>query len=712
MSVSKPKVPKGIHNIDWRRRAPWLISYFALKKQGSTPKATPALIRRYGESNFSVKKGELYIFDRRVVINPKEKQSILEELEEGVGGTQAAYSRVQRNHIGITLSSIRDFFRKSERRQVKRPKGSVNRQKTFIAESRPGAQLQCDNMFFPGSGTKLITVFGFVDVFSRYVWYTIIPNKTPWSTGAALKVGIEAFEKMIPGRVTEIRVDGGTEFFNDPRNDQLPIKDQKVDFKGYCKKRRIHLIAKKQPARNIESSNLRLRRYIERVQYGTRAELAKYIKRFCEEKNTTKHTITGMAPLDAIALDVKKTKELAKKQLAKGRKRTAASQKTGVAQRKLRVGDLVRMQLSSEKTKLGHAGVKGTWSKTIYKIKKIVGSTRGANRYKLEVDSGNPKEKNKPVAGLFFGWRLQYIVQPTHNINTKIKYDPGRAEKGDIAREEAARRPDILKEEWMKKPNYADAQDPLESDGEDYQPSAEEEDTDSDAERMDEKHAEPPKKAKAKPKVSKKPAKAKAVVDLTTPPGSPVKKAKQAPPKKQAPKKAPPKKQVAPKKAPPKKQAPKKAPPKKQVKKPAPKKHKDDGLPPEVKGISAEALKKTGLKWKAKPKPKKKSMVGQRIFVYWDDVESKSAVVVLEVYRKFYIVRWYGGDTSGVDARPGGEVARTTGEYMSPKTIEKYINENTQQMANIRKEIDDDLAAEAKTIGDKKHKKADTIDLT
>ena len=163
-------VPKGLHNINWARKGPWILSYLALKKQGSIPKTTPALMRRHGEQNFEAKKGELYAFGRKVVVDPKEKQRILEELEEGVGGTQAAYSRVQRNHIGITLGMIRDFFRKSERRQVKRPKGSVNRQKTFIATSRPGAQIQADCMFFRGSGTKLITVFGFVDVFSRYVF--------------------------------------------------------------------------------------------------------------------------------------------------------------------------------------------------------------------------------------------------------------------------------------------------------------------------------------------------------------------------------------------------------------------------------------------------------------------------------------------------------------------------------------------------------------
>ena len=67
---------------------------------------------------------------------------------------------------------------------------------------------------------------------------------------------------------------------NDPRNKQLPKEKQKIDFRNFCKKRKIQLVARKQPARMIESTNLRLRRHVERVQYADKKELSEIVKRF------------------------------------------------------------------------------------------------------------------------------------------------------------------------------------------------------------------------------------------------------------------------------------------------------------------------------------------------------------------------------------------------------------------------------------------------
>jgi hypothetical protein len=606
MSGGADKIPKGIFNIQWKRKAPWILSYLAMDKR---PKSMPAIVRKYGVKHFKEKKGYLYVYGRRVVVEPKEVHSVLEGLEEGYGGYQAAYSRIQRHYVGVTLRAIQSFFNRSERRQLKRPKGSVDAQKTFIATSKAGS-IEADCMFFRGSGTKLITVFGFVDQFSRWVFYKTIPNKTPWSTGAALREGIEEFEKLMGGgRVWQCRTDFGSEFKHDPRNKQLPKAKQQVDFAGYCKTRKIKLISKKQPARTIESTNLRLRRHIERIQYGTRRELTMLVRRFCQEKNETKHSATRMAPVDALALDVEKTKKLAKAQLERGRKRIAKkANRPGKPKHVLAVKDLVRMQLASEKTKLGHAGPKPTWSKTIYRILKIVGSTRGANRYKIAIDSSNKK-----VDGLFFGWRLQHIVKPTHNIGTKLKYDPGAAKEGDVHREEEARRPDLIKgSEWVKKkPNYKDAQDAMDSDGEEF---VGEEDDDA-------KLSEPPKKKKPQVKKEKK-------------------------------------------------------------------------LAPLVKAIDVSVLKKSNLKEPKKKEKKKYRIIGRKVFAYWDDEEWKSPVVVLMVYREFYVVLWADKTISAIDARKDGDVSRTTDEFWPQKTVQKYIDLNTKQISVSKKHVDDILEGE------------------
>ena len=652
--MSSDKLPKGIHNVDWKRRAPWILSYFALDKR---PKRMPAVMRKYGKEHFEANDGKLYFQGREIVYEEKEKKRILEELEDSYGAYQAVYSRVQRHYVGITLRSIQKYFNESERRQLKRPKQSISKQKTFIATSKPGS-LQADNMFFRASGNKLYTVFGMVDVFSRWIFYRVIANKTPWETAKALKEGVEAFEKLIaPNRVWRVQVDGGTEFMNDPRNQQLPKDKQKIDFRGYCKARKIQLVARKQPARMIESTNLRLRRLVERVQYAGKKELSEIVKRFCEEKNETKHFVTKMAPIDAIALDVEKTKKLAKQQLASGRKRVnkRVSKQPG---RILKVGDLVRIVLGGDKTRLGHIGPKPTWSKTLYRVVKILGSTRTATenpakRYKLVVNS-----TNNPLKGAIVRWRLQYVVKPTHNINTPLKYDPGAEKEGDREREVEARRPDVVaKAEWVsqkkKKPVYKDAQDDRED--EELKPAKpasiyipkKKHQTRAQAEKDKEKGAGediPDEKLQEPPKKKTKPA-----VAASVPAKAPAAKDKKVPAK-----------------------AAKKA--------------------SKVDGVSAAELKKTGLKPQKKKEFKEYKLPGRKMYVFYDGKRWPSPVVILEVYRDYYIARYHSKEIQAFSSKPEHEeIAEMTNEFVTEKTLEKYRVASAAGIADARTLVDEEL---------------------
>ena len=615
------RVPKGFYNENWDRKAKWVITYLTSKK--GRFKYYPAVLRKWGEDNFEVRDGKLFAYGREIVTDKKQKQRIVEELEEGVGGVQAAYSRVQRQYIGIALRMIKAHFTTSERRQVKRLKRNAGT-KTFIATSRVGS-IQADCMFFPTGTKKNITVFGMVDIFSRWIYYRVIKNKTPWETAAAFKEGVDALEKLSGASVWQLRTDDGTEWKHDPRNQQLPEDEQQLDFATYCKQKHIHLTAKKQPARNIESSNRRLRLYVERVQYADLAELRRLIARFIKEKNQTKHLATGLAPIDAIVLDAENTKKLAKKQLARGRARVSKTKVVG--RRDLRIGDLVRIQLESEKTKLGHQGVKPVWSKKIYKVVRTTKSTRGAKRYKLEDASG------KKVDGLYFAWRLMYVVKPTHNIDAKTKLDVSRREQGDIEREEEAARPDLIEEPGWVKPNYKNAQGPDFSSGSEYDPE-------------DEKQQHPKKKQpKAKPKKAVK----------KDPPPKPKKAKKDPPPK--------------PKKA-------KKVPPKKAEKKDPP--PKPD--PPVLRRSSRRRGKKV----------KPIEMIGRKMQIWWDDEVLNAPVVVLEKYKGHYIVRFRNGDITGIDAKPGpgSQIHNVWPERMTAKTIEKYILAGRDAILRTKDEID------------------------
>ena len=416
-------------------------------------------MRKYGPANFKVRNGTLYAFDREVVVDAKRKKEILEKLENSYGGIRATHSRVIRKYIGVSHQAITDFFNTSERRQLKQPKQSKNIQQTFIAASRVG-HLQIDCTFYDNAR---YVVFGAVDVFSRWCWYKLIKSKESKNTGPALKDCVETIERLSGQKVYKIETDRGGEFGYDPTNVGLPKNKQTIDFKSYCEKRKIYLRSIKAPQRIIENMNGTMRKYIERVDWGTKSELISLIAQFCKEKNESVSNATQRVPDDLVVMSKAESNKLAKEHLAKKREQIL---NRGKITKKLELGSLVRISLMSDKDALGHAGNKPLWSKTIYRVVKIVGSTRGADRFKLVTDS-----TNHPKTGMFFRYKLLFIrARPTHSLNQKSKYIPGEAAEGDVKRSEREARPDKVKEVKWVKPIYEDAEDVRASSGDEFVP--------------------------------------------------------------------------------------------------------------------------------------------------------------------------------------------------------------------------------------------------
>lgn len=477
--------------MDWVRNAPFIKKFFSLDKQ---PKWLPRIMRKYGVKNFQVVDGKIYAFNKEVILDPARIQKILEKEEEGFGGSKKVYYRLRKKHIGISYNAVLDFFNRSERRQLKRETQSTTQQRTFIVAKRPG-HFQADLTFYHKAK---IVVFGIVDVFSRWCEYTVIKDKTPISTGAALKSAIEKFKKLAPTQTFyKMETDGGSEFIKDPRNKDADEEDIKIDFRTYLEtyketstKHKLTIIHKNQPQRLIESLNGTLRRYVERVDFKNKAELKEIVARFVEDKNDSVHSVTGSTPNDLLTLATKEeVKAAAKSQLQKGQKRIVTS---GRKYKQLAVGSLVRISLKKDKDELGHHGPKALWSKTLYRVSRIVGSTRGADRYKLLKNDGSK------VDGLYFRDKLLAVVIPTHSKDQKKKYIPGEAKAGDKKREEEVKRPDKVPElTWASQKTYDDAQDEMEDSGDEYVPVGRNADEDEKAEEVVKR---PKRKAKKKPK--------------------------------------------------------------------------------------------------------------------------------------------------------------------------------------------------------------------
>ena len=452
--------PKGIHSVNWKRRLSNIISYLNINPR---PKRKPRIIRLYGYKNFRLgpDKKTLIVFGREVLVDDKKIQKILEEAEQGYGGVKKTHARIQRKYLGNSHNDVANFFARSERRQLKAPKQGRGANRAFLHASRPGT-LECDCTFYHGS--KMV-VFGMVDVFSRWCYYQVIKAKQPIDTGEALLVGLERFAKF-GHKLLEVRTDSGNEFLYDSRNKGL--KNPKPDFRSILddikKKQFLKITHRKQPMRMIESLNGILRRFVQRVDFETKADLAKLVEKFVKQWNDSPtKPLGGKTPNEVISIRGKEAlKNEAERQFAVKLKKVST---TKFKLKELKKGSLVRISLLADKEELGHHGEKPSWTKQIYVVTEIVKSSRGPLRYRVREDHG------KKVLGPYFRDRLLAVVRPTHSIGQKPKYQPGARKKGDVEREQAALRPDrVSKIAWTNKQRYLDAQDVREDSQEEYVP--------------------------------------------------------------------------------------------------------------------------------------------------------------------------------------------------------------------------------------------------
>ena len=447
--------PKGLFNVNWEKRAPNIISYLKINPR---PKRKPRLVRIFGYKNFRLKENKLFVFGREVLLDPAKIREILEREETGYGGVAKTYARIAQKYLGISARDVGRFFAESERRQLKMPKQGRGANRAFIHAPRPG-MIEADCTFYHGA--KYV-VFGMVDVFSRWCHYELIDRKQPIDTGRALLNGLAKFDKFNHS-LLEVRTDSGGEFLHDARNPQAKQPDFRSILNDIKKKNKhFRIVHRKQPMRIIEGLNGILRRYVQRVDYETKADLKKLIERFVTEYNSSpSRTLGGKTPIETIRIHGKEQLRIeAQRQFSAKQAKVSTSR---YRLKELKVGSLVRISLLVDKEKIGHHGEQPNWSKQLYTVTKIIESSRGPKRFKIK------DTKSGKAAGPFFRDRLLAVVKPTHSIGQQSKYQPGKRKKGDIQREKAAMRPDKdPKIKWAHERSYADAQDVREDSGDEF----------------------------------------------------------------------------------------------------------------------------------------------------------------------------------------------------------------------------------------------------
>ena len=377
---------KSISNVKWEKQKN--IVYLFLTDEKRT--FVPRMIKKYGKENFEAKDNKLFLFNREIVTDDKRRKKILDEEENKYGGTTKSHYRIMRKYINVSRSALSEFYGGSERRQLKAQHRTAKKNNTFIHSSTPGA-LQIDLTFYRGQN---IAVFGAIDVFSRWAYYERVPNKKASLVIKAIQRCIKAFEAASgKHRVYKLSSDGGSEFIH--KSTAKWLKESHIFYDKKVGSRKL-----------IETLNRTLRHYIERIGWDTIKELDQLIKDFIETYNDTKHSATKKTPNDLVSIEQKKEIKAESKQQLKEKQQRVGEGK-GYTLAKLSIGDNVRLYdprrreiKSEQKAKLkgkiklseddfvkqytsSHRGQTPHWTKTVYKITKIIKGSRSP-RYKVE----------------------------------------------------------------------------------------------------------------------------------------------------------------------------------------------------------------------------------------------------------------------------------------------------------------------------------------
>ena len=410
---------KAVFNIRWEKHIKYIKGFLSGKKM------VPKYVKRYGAENFKLKGSDVYLFDRKIVIDQEEKNKIIDDEDEKYGGTRKAFERISRKYIGISRKDVEKRFRGSERRQMKQ---SYHPQReNQIYAGRPG-HVEIDLTFYKN---QKLPIFGAIDVYSRYIYYKRVPNKQTASVVLALKEFEKKFESVTKFKIFKISTDSGVEF---------------ADFKKYIAKSKHKIIYDRQvkSRKLIENLNKSLRMYVERIGWDTIADLDALVEKFVASYNDSKHSTTKKIPNDMV-------KEA-------GGPRPEKKPTSGYKMAKLEKGDTVRLydprrldlkekmkEALKGKIKLSekdyvkrytsfHRGQDPHWSDKIYTIKGVhIGKIR-ANRFLL-----NEKK------GFFFRHELQKVVPIT-------KEDPRK--KVMSRREKVAKRYAELTPSTVRKAKY------------------------------------------------------------------------------------------------------------------------------------------------------------------------------------------------------------------------------------------------------------------
>jgi hypothetical protein len=345
-------------------------------------------------NKFNIKNNKLYFKNKPVIIQSQLNEFLTEKWSNpstGFMGMNKFYQYLSSISYGITELQINNWLKNQEVWQLHQPVTKKITVKPIIA-NKPHERYQIDLIdmskykYWNNGFSWIMTI---IDMFSKYTWAIPLKNKSADTV-------VEAMRLFLQNNITPhiIQSDNGSEWISNHFKNLMNEYDIKQIFSQPYKP---------QSQGSIERFNGTLKRKLFKFMTLYRTKIwVDSLDEFIKNYNTSIHSTINLKPIKAQYASEKQQSKI-KQQIINKSVKTIASNKNFLP---LHLGDSVRISNLTKKSVRKLQGRKEyfqNWSKSIYKIHKIIVNKHAEEQYQLQNKNNFIKLK------LYFRHELQHI---------------------------------------------------------------------------------------------------------------------------------------------------------------------------------------------------------------------------------------------------------------------------------------------------------------
>lgn len=327
------------------------------------------------------REGDNYYLGDKKVIPAEEVDAFLKSYYDdpttGLRGRDGLYSKISREYVGVSRRAVANFLANQETAQLHKalPAIPITRPAVLKKEGQLAVDLTWLKRHDPNESDLKDSqiLFTCIDLFSKYAWVRILPNKTGPTVAKAMQSVIDDIKQTKSVMPTIVKSDNGSEFKANDFGAVLKAVGTKQKFSEAYNPRQNAVVERFN--KTIKSM---LYKYMTQwnVSKIDNATLQKLVKNY----NETVHSTTGSAPIDIHGggKDAKLYSELAHSNMRVRAKKLVAE--NNATYPPVKIGDRVRVAwrtvASWRKTRtLKQYSAMKQWT---YELFTIAGKTRGS----------------------------------------------------------------------------------------------------------------------------------------------------------------------------------------------------------------------------------------------------------------------------------------------------------------------------------------------